>query len=205
MPRADGRVDLMNAAERLFAENGIPPVSDRKIAEAAGNSNHSAVKYYFGGRTGLLQALLSRHLDELEPAREAMFAESDTLLGDIRALVIPVTQAFAQLPQPNWRARFLRQAYNDPATVELLRDDADRAPVAAALLESIAGRLSHLDPVVVAARARLMTHIIVTACADIENGAGDGTTSPWTEAGDFLCDAITGMLQAPITSSSSVH
>lgn len=205
MPRPDGRVDLMNAAERLFAENGIPPVSDRKIAETAGNSNHSAVKYYFGGRTGLLEALLNRHLDALEPARKAMFAESDTLLGDIRALVIPAPQTFAQLPQPNWRARFLRQAYSDPATVELLRDDVDRAPAAGAVLASIAERLSHIDPVVIAARARLMTYIIITACADIEENAGDGTTSPWTEAGDFLCDAIAGMLQAPVTSSSSVH
>lgn len=205
MPRADGRVDLLDAAERLFAEHGIPHISDRKIAEAAGNSNHSAVKYYFGGRTGLLQVLLNRHLAALEPARKALFDDSDSLLGDIRALVIPVITTFAQLPQPNWRARFLRQAYNDPATVELLRNDAERAPVAAALLKSVAGRLSHLDPRIVEARARLMTHIIVTACAEIEDGADGNTPHHWAEAGDFLCDALAGMLQAPITSSHSVR
>lgn len=199
MPRADGRVDLMDAAERLFAEHGIAPVSDRKIAEAAGNSNHSAVKYYFGGRTGLLEALLHRHLDELEPARKALFDESDSLLGDLRALVIPVPLAFARLPQPSWRARFLRQAYNDPATMDLLRDNSEYAPVATAVVESVARRLSHLDRQVVTARGRLMTHVIVTACAEIEESADTTATPPWADAGDFLCDALAGMLQAPIT------
>jgi TetR/AcrR family transcriptional regulator, regulator of cefoperazone and chloramphenicol sensitivity len=199
MPRADGRIDLLDAAERLFGEHGIPPVSDRKIAEAAGNSNHSAVKYYYGGRTGLLQALLDRHLTALEPGRKAMHDQSESLLGDIRALVIPVTMTFAELPPPSWRARFLRQAYNDPATVELLRTNADRAPAAGALLASIAGRLSHIDPRIVEARARLMTHIIVTACADIEENAEASADRPWAEAGDFLCDALAGLLQAPVT------
>jgi AcrR family transcriptional regulator len=199
MPRADGSAELLDAAERLFAEQGISPVSDRKIAEAAGNSNHSAVRYYYGGRPGLLETLLDRHLDTLEPARATMFAASDSVLGDIRALVVPVTDALATLPVPSWRARFLKQAYSDPATVLLLRGRSDRAPVAAAILRSLVERLSHLDTRVVEARVRIMVQIITTACADIEAGADESSVPPWADAGDLLCDAIAGMLQAPIT------
>ena len=49
---------LLDAAERLFAESGVAQVSDRRVAEAAGNTNHSAVRYYFGGREGLLKAMV---------------------------------------------------------------------------------------------------------------------------------------------------
>ncbi|MCL3816946.1 TetR/AcrR family transcriptional regulator [Aeromicrobium wangtongii] len=199
MPRADASAELLDAAERLFAENGIAAVSDRKIAEAAGNSNHSAVRYYFGGRDGLLDALLDRHLTGLEPARKALFEQSDSLLGDVRALVLPVTSAFAALPTPSYRARFLQQAYAYPAAVALLMAKRDRAPIAASVIASVARRLEHLDPTIVNARMRLMTHILTTACADIE---ARGTDEPqWSQTGDFLCDAIAGLLQAPITSS----
>jgi AcrR family transcriptional regulator len=200
MPRADASGELLDAAERLFAQHGIAVVSDRRIAEEAGNSNHSAVRYYFGGRDGLLDALLDRHLTGLEPARQALFAESDSLLGDLRALVMPVTSAFAALPAPSWRARFLQQAYTDPATVALLTAKRDRAPVAARILRSVVQRVDHLDRDIVTARVHLMTHILTTACADIE--ASQAPAPPWSSAGDFLCDAIAGLLQAPITTAS---
>lgn len=203
MPRPDASGELLAAAERLFAEHGIPLVSDRKIAEAAGNSNHSAVRYYFGGRAGLIEALLDRHLVSLEPAREALFAESTSLLTDIRALVVPVTAALAALPQPSHRARFLRQAYNDPATVEMMRSKSDQAPVASALFDSVAAHLDHLDPKIVKGRAQLMAHILVTTCANIEERAGETTPREWADVADFLCDAIAGMLLAPITASAN--
>lgn len=199
MPRADGRAALLDAAERLFAEQGILLVSDRKIAEAAGNSNHSAVGYHFGGRTGLLDAMLRRHVEGLEAERARLFAGSDSLLGDLRALVLPVASAFAELPVPSWRARFLSQAYNDPTSVELLRESADSAPVAREIFASIAERLGDLDERVVRARVALMTHLVSSACAEVEARAQESGEAEWDVAGDFLCDALAGMLQAPIT------
>lgn len=201
MPRPDARQPILDAAERLFAEHGIATVSDRAIAEAAGNSNHSAVRYYFGGRAGLIQALLERHYASVEPRQSVMFEHSDSLLGDIRALVIPLTDAFAELPTPSWRARFLRQALNDPSTAELMRDGGGRDVTSARIVASAAERLSDLDRSVVQSRARLMAHVVSTACAEIEERAElSGEPARWSEAGSFLCDAITGLLQAPITS-----
>jgi AcrR family transcriptional regulator len=49
------------AAERLFAEGGEEATSLRAVTRAA-ISNAAAVHYHFGGRDGLLRAVLDRHL-----------------------------------------------------------------------------------------------------------------------------------------------
>lgn len=194
------RAALLDGAERLFAHAGIAVVSDRRIAEFAGNTNHSAVRYYFGGREELLRAMLSRHLVALEEPRRAMFACSDSVLGDVRSLVVPFTDALAALPQPSSRARFLAQALHDPTASGLLLESADLAPTASALAHSVVSRLDHLDPEVVRGRARLMTRIVSTTCADVEMQADrDGTDPAWHAVGNFLADAIAGMLSAPVT------
>lgn len=193
----------MDAAERLFAEHGIATVSDRKIAAAAQNTNNSAVAYYFGGRPGLLRAMIDRHLEALEAPRRELFAQSDSLLGDVRALVLPVTKALAELPQPTWRARFLSQATHDPSTAQMLRESAEQAPAAAEVFASLVNRLhalGTLDHDETAGRAGLMTHLVVSACADIERRSHvHGGPARWSEAGRFLSDAIAGMLTAPVT------
>lgn len=201
MTRSDAaRSALLDAAERLFAASGIAVVSDRRIAETAGNTNHSAIRYYFGGREGLLMAMLGRHLVALEQPRQLMAAASDSVLGDVRSLVIPFTDELAALPQPSSRARFLAQALHDPIASGLLQRSAEFAPTAAALTHSVASRLGHLDPDVVRGRARLMTRIVSTTCADVETQAErDGTPAAWAAVGDFLTDALAGMLSAPVT------
>lgn len=52
---------LVAAAERLFAEGGEEATSLRAITREA-LSNAAAVHYHFGGRDGLLRAVLDRHL-----------------------------------------------------------------------------------------------------------------------------------------------
>ena len=112
--------------------------------------------------------------------------------------MLPVTTAFAELPSPSWRARFLSQAYSDPTSVELLRDSGDSAPAAREVFASIVARLADLDESVVTGRAALMTHVVASACAEVETRAQESGEADWDAAGDFLCDALTGMLQAPI-------
>ncbi|GGY99845.1 TetR/AcrR family transcriptional regulator [Streptomyces nitrosporeus] len=201
MARSDAaRTALLDAAERLFVQSGISQVSDRKVAEAAGNTNHSAVGYYFGGREGLLSALLTRHLSSLEEPRRVMFEHSGSLLEDVRALVVPATDALAELPPPTWRARFISQALHDPVAMALMRGMEDAAPTAALIVRSVAARLDHLPRAIVRGRAALMSHIITSACADMEGRAArDGRAPGWHSAGDFLSDAIAGMLTAPVS------
>ncbi|MFF0111324.1 TetR/AcrR family transcriptional regulator [Streptomyces prasinus] len=194
------RTALLDAAERLFVQAGISQVSDRKVAEAAGNTNHSAVGYYFGGREGLLRALLTRHLSVLEEPRRVMFERSDSLLDDVRALVVPVTDTLAGLPRPTWRARFVSQAMHHPAATGLLHGMAAQAPTATLVIRSVVTRLDHLPRDIVRGRATLMTHIVMSACADMEELAErDGKPPRWHAAGDFLSDSIAGMLAAPVS------
>lgn len=213
MAKSDrARTALLDAAEHLFAESGIAQASDRRIAETAGNNNHSAVGYYFGGRRGLLRALLTRHLTGLDTARREMFATSDSLLDDIRSLVVPGTDALAELAeragpgQPTWRARFVRAALHDPDAAEIMRSLGDEAPAAGAVVRSIAARIGHLPANIVRGRATLMTHIITTTCADNEERAArTGTAPQWRATGDFLSDAITGMLLGPVSRGSAPY
>lgn len=194
------RTALLDAAERLFAESGIYYVSDRKVAEAAGNTNHSAVGYYFGGREGLLRALITRHLRALEEPRRAMFERSDSLLDDVRSLVVPMTDTLAGLPQPTWRARFVSQALHHPLATKVFHDMAGEAPTATLIVRSVAARLGHLPRDIVRGRAALMSHVVMSACAEMEErGERDGEPPRWREAGDFLSDSLAGMLTAPVS------
>ena len=207
MSRAStARTALLDAAERLFADEGIATVSDRRIAEAAGNTNHSAVGYYFGGRRGLLEALISRHLLALEGPRRAMFEASTTLLGDVRSLVLPATNALAELPRPTSRARFVHLATTDPTTLPLWIATMAEAPSAEIITRSLVTRLGHLQPGIVTGRAALMTHVITTACAEVELRAErDGIDPRWHAVGDFLADALAGMLSGPVTDPQSAN
>ncbi|WP_106399830.1 helix-turn-helix domain-containing protein [Actinocorallia populi] len=63
---------LISAAERLFAERGSDAVSLREINAAAGSTNASAIQYHFGGRRGLMRAVLDKHEVHIERRRHAM-------------------------------------------------------------------------------------------------------------------------------------
>jgi hypothetical protein len=60
---------------------------------------------------------------------------------------LPVTDALAALPQPTWRACYLNHATHDPATAQLLRDSADRAPAAAQIFNSIVHHIEALESI----------------------------------------------------------
>lgn len=194
------RTALLDAAERLFAELGISGASDRKVAEAAGQRNHSAVAYYFGGRDGLLTAMIERHMASLEDGRRRHFATSTSLLGDVRSLVLPITETLALLPTPSWRAQFLARALHHQDTRPLLHGGLDRTPAALEIGRSLAGRLDHLAPDIIRARVDLMMRTVVVNCADVERSTLEGRqAAQWEGVGIFLSDALAGMVAAPST------
>ena len=83
------QVKIILAAEKLFAQFSLDGVSLREIAVAADQRNHYAVQYHFGSREGLIRAVFSHRMIEMEGQRGAMLAaaERDGLLGDARALI----------------------------------------------------------------------------------------------------------------------
>ena len=67
----DTKTDLLEAAERLFAEHGIARSSLRAITREAG-ANLAAVNYHFGSKEGLVRAVFARRLEPLNRERLAL-------------------------------------------------------------------------------------------------------------------------------------
>lgn len=66
---------LLVAGERLFAERGVEAVSLREIGAAAGQRNNTAPQYYFGSRTGLLDAIHATRAAALNQRRLELLVE----------------------------------------------------------------------------------------------------------------------------------
>lgn len=62
------RARILDAAEALFAENGLDATSMRMVTGRAG-VNLAAVNYHFGGKDGLIQEVFRRRLTELNHRR----------------------------------------------------------------------------------------------------------------------------------------
>jgi AcrR family transcriptional regulator len=109
---------LVSAAERLFAERGTDAVSLREIKAAAGATNASAIQYHFGGRTGLVKAVLAKHEVTIERRRhellDAYEARGDTDLRALcAALVEPLVAELTAGGGPGY-LQLVSDLYNQP-------------------------------------------------------------------------------------------
>src|SRR5687767_10583158 len=84
------RQRLLEAAERLFAAQGIDGVSLAELTRAAGLGNTGAVHHYFGGREQLLEAIVEQHRAELDARREQLLDEAEALGDTSLALLVRV-------------------------------------------------------------------------------------------------------------------
>jgi len=74
MPRdaAATREALIAAGRTLLAKRGGLSTTVKQIVEAAGQRNVSALHYHFGGRRGLVDAIIAVHNGRIEEARARM-------------------------------------------------------------------------------------------------------------------------------------
>ncbi len=94
MPRdaADTRQRLIDAGRRLFAQRGVYASSLKAVVEAAGQRNASALHYHFGGRDGLLAAIIDVHNSRIEHERQRLLdtTPAKVTLGQlVSAVVLP--------------------------------------------------------------------------------------------------------------------
>jgi AcrR family transcriptional regulator len=201
------REAIINAAERLFAEQGVMSVSNRQISEAAGQGNNAAVGYHFGAKPDLIRAIVQRHVAAMEPLRvrrlEAIGA-SDDLRDWIDCLVAPITEHFDSLGDPSWFARFSAQVQLDPQLRPIVEEEAMTSET---LERTVAGLRRCLPPLpesLVAERFRMMQMLLVLTPASREAALAKGEPvygATWREAGVALIDAVVGLLQAPHTTA----
>ena len=102
-------MELIAAGEALLAERGVSGVSLREIARAAQQRNASALQYHFGGRAGLVEAILAKHTPDIEARLGALLDLYESRGGGglhdlAEALVRPLA---AKLADPSGR-RYLK-------------------------------------------------------------------------------------------------
>ena len=196
---------IMLAGERLMAEHGVE-VSLRDIALAAGQRNNSAVHYYFGGRDGLIEAIVDLRMAAMEAERLELLAasEADGTSEDayslVAMLVAPMLDLIGQAG-PTYYARFLQAARNHPAIADTARlSGADRAAVriiTSRLSRCLAEQPARLRRV----RLEAMASTMFALLADLERAKAAGarmTATATRMAGQQIVDMLVGLLTAPV-------
>lgn len=185
---SDPKQALLAVAERLVAEHGVDGVSLRDIAKQAGQRNHSAVAYHFGGREGLLRALFAQRMEGINVRRAALFAEAGED-ADLRTLVEvvlrPLVEHLAAAGPSSTYAQFMVRA------LPLLERDAAGLP-SSALHREVGARMVRAmrQPEPEATRRmELALTMATSALAMFEQRAHRGAVAPG-ELDQLLADLV---------------
>ncbi|MDA2809391.1 helix-turn-helix domain containing protein [Nocardiopsis sp. RSe5-2] len=201
------RVAIMDAAERLYAEEGLFAVSNRQVSEAAGQGNNAAVGYHFGTKADLVRAIVRRHTDSVEERRIAMVGRvrgSDDTRAWLACLVRPVTEHLDGLGVPTWFARFSVQVMADPVFRRIIVEEALSAPSLREIMHALDMRTRGIPDEVRRERGDMFRHLILNVCAERERNLAAGRPTlrgTWDEAATGLVDALHGLVLAPVSPS----
>lgn len=108
------RLMLIRAAERLFARADVDAVSLRQICAAANQRNTNAVRYHFGSKERLIEAIFEQRQAELEEIRSQMLARipAETAKRDspqtIDALLAIVVRPPLMIADPDERYNYVK-------------------------------------------------------------------------------------------------
>ncbi|MEW1779801.1 TetR family transcriptional regulator [Streptomyces sp. NPDC086777] len=199
------REAILDAAERLFAEQGVYAVSNRQVSEAAGQGNNAAVGYHFGTKADLVRAVAARHFDRIEEIRVRLLAEtgdSDDIRDRVDCLVRPITEHLASLGSPTWYARFCAQVMTDPALYDIMVEESLTSPSLRRAVDALNRRLPELPAEVRAERGLMARTLILHTCAERERALAEGTATAratWSDAATGLADALLGLWLAPVS------
>lgn len=166
------REKLIDEAARAFAAKGVFAASLIDITRKAGQKNRGALHYHFGSRTGVLCAVLDRHVGFLarregELLQLALAAPDDDVQSVVEAIVRPATE----LAESGWRGRsFLvilaELVEEDPASLDADVADALARTGGYAVYDLLATRMADVSDDVRAERFALATGFILRAVAD---------------------------------------
>jgi AcrR family transcriptional regulator len=117
---AQTKDNLIRAAEKLFAEQGIAGASLRAITQEA-EANLASVNYHFGSKDDLVKAVLARRLEPLNRERLALLDRYSKEGGGtpgleriVRAFISPVLTMIQRERGGHAFARFVGRAFSEP-------------------------------------------------------------------------------------------
>ena len=193
----DAATRMIDAAERLAAERGLAALTVQGVQEAAGQRNKSAVQYHFGGRQGLVNALVAARMEPANRRRTSMLLAlgADPSTRElVEALVVPLIESVLGR-RPSYWARFLVQAIGDPTAGLAALDAVDDEPIQIAQSRLVA-RLVHLPE-----GSRTLRVQSAFAYAGVVLAAYEVGALPAELTGDALTteivDACCGLVDAP--------
>jgi AcrR family transcriptional regulator len=205
MPRSSepARRQLLDAALRLFAAQGVAAVSLREIRLAAKQRNAGALHYHFGSKEGLLRALLERELPLLVARRRALLAEAAaTAQTNLRAVAAIFVLPFAEMATGTEHERsvvlLLNQIHDDVSLsftqiMDLVGDTA--IGEAAALLRA---RMQGVPDHILAERLAVANSIFLHAAATRAQGGSREQRLDDRAFRENLVDMFHGSLSAPV-------
>jgi AcrR family transcriptional regulator len=205
---------IVATAERLFAERGIDATSLAEINKAAGQRNRSAVQYHFGGKEGVIHAILDKHAPGIERRRQQLLdrieaAGSPRLRDLAEALVVPVAE---KLDDGDGGIAFLRinaQLIGHPA-FSLLDLHARRSnPGAERLQGLLAATAPELPQPLWLSRWLLMVGLLFHGMADyahlLEQPDPEHGAPPRGLFVSNLVDAIVAVSLAPVSEATAAE
>lgn len=190
-----GRLALVEAAERLIAEEG-PAVSLRQVVAAAGQRNSSAIRYHFGTREQLVGAVVDARQSVFEPKRLERLAALEaagevTARGLIRALLEPVFE-HQRGASPSHHARFMEKIRDYPGVELVRREDW----IATGLIMSQLSRQAAPVPASQqATRRRGLISVVFALLADLER-AEHRTPADRNAAEHATVDMVLGVVHS---------
>jgi AcrR family transcriptional regulator len=205
----DTRTQILDAAERLFAEHGYRGTSVRAITTLAG-ANLAAVGYHFGSKAELMAAVARRVVEPLTAAQCARLDE--TLARNPDPLVSDLVEAFVGPLFDRMRAGEEGGARTSRLIVMILSDPADEVrswtgpredAVGERYLEAFARALPGLPPEEL--RFRMRGVLAVTAVDRLETHQRPvpGCTPPPPAGGEaarqWAITFLTAAMSAPPT------
>jgi AcrR family transcriptional regulator len=199
-PGEDTRRLLIRTAERLYAERGIAEVSNRQVAEAAGQRNNSAVAYHIGTKEQLVRAIAGEH-SRASRDRAVELAARAARSGDLRdhiaCMVLPHVEHLASRGVPSWAARFVAQVMSDPKYGDYAVWGPDVNDIYGSAISAVTAA-APVSPAARLLRARMARTLLIHTCAEQEaEAARTGAAPDWPAIGEILIDAIAGLLLGP--------
>lgn len=196
-------LQLLLAAERLFAEHGLAGVSLRQIAIEAGSSNNSAIRYHFGSKDGLLRAIFAYRLNDLMQRRAMLRARADPddLRAQIEAHILPLIE-LAESPDSSY-VSFIEQLQRTGA-VEVFLHQAN----AMKSQEEFTARMRRLLPRIGeparSMRIQQAQDLAVHLAAERERAIRrDDVVVPFALFVSGVVDGLAGFLEAPASAETN--
>lgn len=187
------REALLEAAEELFAAEGVENVTLAAITKLAGQRNGGAIHYYFGGRDGLLAAILDRHEAVLDEIRmDALIELRRSGSVTVEALVrISIESLAGRLDSASGRAFLAIQRDRFGAGSREFRSKTMR--LIAAEIEAILSDY-RFDEHEQRERSRLVSQLVIHRLADRSREETLGTATTRTLVIETMVSAATSIL-----------